>query len=81
TWLHAPLVTDGAGAKLSKSHGASEVRALRARGVPAGVVWRTVLGWLGLADGTLADAPPRFDAKGGTLGPVVLTNPGSPFPT
>ncbi|MEM6931656.1 MAG: tRNA glutamyl-Q(34) synthetase GluQRS, partial [Myxococcota bacterium] len=81
TWLHAPLVTDGEGTKLSKSHGSSEVRALRARGVTAEAVWRTVLGWVGLDDVPLADAPPRFDAKAGILGPIRLTNPGSPFPT
>ena len=80
TWLHAPLVTDADGTKLSKSHGAAEVRALRAAGYSPDTLWQHVLPWLGVEADGLRDAVPRFDPSQGPLGPIVLTNPGSPFP-
>ncbi len=80
TWLHAPLVTDADWVKLSKSHGSAEIRALRAAGVTPDQIWQLVLPWLGIEGHGLAEAPVCFDASRGTLGPVVLTNPGSPFP-
>ncbi len=49
TWLHVPLVLGEDGKKLSKSHGSTELRALRAAGWSATEVWRVVLPWLGLS--------------------------------
>ncbi|MEN0065895.1 MAG: tRNA glutamyl-Q(34) synthetase GluQRS [Myxococcota bacterium] len=81
SYLHAPLVTDADWKKLSKSHGATEVRSLRANGVTAEQIWRLVLPWLGVEADGLAAASAQFDASRGPQGPIVLTNPGSPFPT
>ncbi len=73
TWLHAPLVLGPDGAKLSKSHGSTEVRALREAGWDPARVWRTVLPWLGLEPvGAIGDAVARFDAGVGARGPVVV---------
>jgi len=82
SFLHAPLVTDAQGWKLSKSHGATAVGALRAAGVDRATVWRTVLPWLGIEGiSDIEEAAARFDAARGPQGPIVITNPGSPFPT
>lgn len=47
TWLHAPLLLGADGRKLGKSHGSTELRALRAQGWTAGAVWRLLLPLLG----------------------------------
>lgn len=73
TWLHAPLVVGPDGKKLSKSHGASGVGALRDAGWQPADVWRGVLPWLGL-DGvdSLAAAVGRFDAERLLVGAIRL---------
>ncbi|MCB9664213.1 MAG: tRNA glutamyl-Q(34) synthetase GluQRS [Alphaproteobacteria bacterium] len=48
TWLHTPLVLGADGRKLSKSHGSTELRALRAAGWTPSDVWRQVSPWLGI---------------------------------
>lgn len=72
TWLHAPLVLGPDGKKLSKSHRATEIRALRDGGWTPEAVWRAVLPWLGI-DGTgdLREAILRFDPSAGPRGPVT----------
>lgn len=81
TWMHAPLVTDADWQKLSKSHGSAEIRALRADGVSVERIWSLVLPWLGIEDVSLPEAVGHFDPRRVPEGPIVLTNPGSPFPT
>ncbi|MBM4390813.1 MAG: tRNA glutamyl-Q(34) synthetase GluQRS [Deltaproteobacteria bacterium] len=48
TWLHAPVILGADGKKLSKSHGSTELRALREAGWTAERVWDTILPLLGL---------------------------------
>lgn len=72
TWLHAPLVLGGDGRKLSKSHGAAHVGAMRAAGAAAPHVWRLVLPWLGLAGhDTLDAAVVDWRPDGGPRGPIT----------
>jgi glutamyl-tRNA synthetase len=59
TWAHVPVIYGGDGKKLSKSHGATELRALRAAGWSASRVWSALLPLLGM-DGDAPD-PARFD--------------------
>lgn len=72
TYLHAPLVLGPDGAKLSKSHGSTEIAALAAAGHTPSDVWRRLLPHLGL-DGSdhLHDAVGAFRADGGGLGPFT----------
>lgn len=56
TYLHVPLLVGPDGRKLSKSHGSTEIRALRAAGWTADDVWRRLLPFLGLAPGPLRTA-------------------------
>ncbi len=56
TYLHVPLLLGSDGKKLSKSHGSTELRALRAAGWSAEDVWATLLPLLGLPAGPLAGA-------------------------
>lgn len=82
-FVHAPLVLGPDGKKLSKSHGAMGIEALRAAGWGPKDVWRTVLPWLGLAGhDDLAGAARVFDPATGPLGPLRLqwTEPGCPSP-
>jgi len=72
TWLHAPLVLGADGRKLSKSHGAAHVGAMRDAGAGPADVWRIVWPWLGLpADVSLAEAVALWRPDGGPLGPVT----------
>lgn len=72
TWLHAPLVLGSDGRKLSKSHGAAHVGAMREAGWTAADVWRVVLPWLGLPGGlALAEAVSEWRPDAGPRGPVV----------
>lgn len=48
TWLHVALLVGPDGQKLSKSHGSTELRALRAAGWSAERVWRTLGPLLGV---------------------------------
>jgi glutamyl-tRNA synthetase len=60
TYLHVPVLLGEDGRKLSKSHGATEIRALRAAAWTPGRVWELLLPYLGLAPGPLrpsADFP------------------------
>lgn len=70
TWLHTPLVLGPDGKKLSKSHGALHVGALRAAGWSAGDVLRAVFPWLGLQAKTLENALAAWDPEAGPRGPV-----------
>ncbi|MEC8422464.1 MAG: glutamate--tRNA ligase family protein [Myxococcota bacterium] len=51
TWLHVPLLLGPDGRKLSKSHGSTELRSLRAAGWTAGDVWTRLLPLLGIPTG------------------------------
>ena len=62
TWMHTPIVLGPDGRKLSKSHGALGLSALRDSGVPASGVRRVLLRWLGLAGDDFDHAIPAFSA-------------------
>lgn len=70
TYLHVPLLLGADGKKLSKSHGSTEIRALRAAGWTRRRVWETLLPMLGLPAGDLADA--RLDPARIPRGPIVV---------
>jgi glutamyl/glutaminyl-tRNA synthetase len=70
TYLHAPLLLGPDRKKLSKSHGATEIRALRAAGATPLDLWRRLLPYLGLPPGPLAGA--RLDEKRIPRGPFVV---------
>ena len=80
TWLHAPLILGPDGRKLSKSHGALHVGALREAGWTPADVWRLVLPWLGLEGDELQGAVERFDPMAGPRGPLQLTWEGEDAP-
>jgi glutamyl/glutaminyl-tRNA synthetase len=71
SYLHVPLLLGADGKKLSKSHGATEVRALRAAGWDAERVWRMLLPMLGLPPGPLAGA--RLAPQRMPRGPFLVT--------
>jgi glutamyl/glutaminyl-tRNA synthetase len=75
TWLHCPLLLGPDGTKLSKSHGSTEISALREAGWQPVEVWRKLLPYLGLPPVHLHDAVELFDPKAGELGPFVVTSP------
>jgi glutamyl/glutaminyl-tRNA synthetase len=56
TYLHVPVLKGPDGRKLSKSHGATEIRALRGAGWTREAVWRLLLPFLGLPPGDLHTA-------------------------
>ncbi|MBN2798127.1 MAG: tRNA glutamyl-Q(34) synthetase GluQRS [Deltaproteobacteria bacterium] len=64
SWLHAPLILGPDGRKLSKSHGALELAAMRAAGWEPARLWPIVLSWLGLRAEGLEAAIPRFRPSG-----------------
>jgi glutamyl-tRNA synthetase len=71
TYMHVPLLLGPDGKKLSKSHGSTEIRALRAAGWSARRVWELLLPYLGLPPGPLEAAelvPARLPA-----GPFTAT--------
>lgn len=73
TWLHTPLLLGADGKKLSKSHGSTEVAALRSAGWTARRVWSELLPLLGLrGHDDLAAAAASFDPQAGELGPVTI---------
>jgi glutamyl-tRNA synthetase len=51
TWMHVPLLLGPDGRKLSKSHGSTELRALRDQGWTAEDVWARLLPRLGIPEG------------------------------
>lgn len=59
TWAHVPVLYGPDGKKLSKSHGSTELRALRDAGWSAARVWSVLLPLLGM-EGDAPD-PARFD--------------------
>lgn len=74
TWLHGPLILGADGKKLSKSHGSTEIRALRDRGWSAEEVWRVVLPWLGIDDeANPIAAIKKFDPNRILRGPIKLS--------
>lgn len=79
TWLHVATLMGPDGRKLSKSHGSTELRALRAAGWAPDDVWRLLLPLLGSPADRLADA--RLDPAAVVRGEVTLPlprNPGGP---
>lgn len=70
TYLHVPVLLGADGKKLSKSHGSTEIRALRAAGWTPERIWSLLLPKLGLEAGHLHQAildPGRIPA-----GPIVI---------
>ncbi|HCH64975.1 MAG: tRNA glutamyl-Q(34) synthetase GluQRS [Deltaproteobacteria bacterium] len=61
TYLHVPMLLGADGRKLSKSHGSTELRALRRAGWTADDVWATLLPLLGLHVDSLSAAVSAFD--------------------
>jgi glutamyl/glutaminyl-tRNA synthetase len=53
TWLHVPVLLGPDGRKLSKSHGSTAIRSLRAAGWSAERVWAALLPALGQPPGPL----------------------------
>ena len=56
SWLHVGLLLGPDGRKLSKSHGSTEIRALREAGVSQEQIWAALLPFLGCAGDALAAA-------------------------
>lgn len=71
TWLHAPLILGEDGRKLSKSHGSTEIRAMRAAGVPREAVVARVLGFLGIEGDDFGEAIAGFRPERIPAGPFV----------
>ncbi len=70
TYLHVPLLLGPDRTKLSKSHGSTELRALRAAGWSPDDVWTTLWPLLGLPPGPLRCA--RLEPSRVPRGPFVL---------
>ena len=70
SYLHTPILLGTDGKKLSKSHGSTEIRALRAAGWTPDDVWATLLPLLGVAAGPLAGA--RLDPARIPPGPRIV---------
>lgn len=70
TWLHVPVLLGPDGKKLSKSHGSTELRALRSAGWTAAKVWETLAPCLGMSGGALL--PSQFEAARIPPGPFVV---------
>lgn len=82
TWLHTPLVLGPDGRKLSKSHGALHLGALREAGWGPDDVLALILPWLGLPDEPdLRAAADAFDPARVRLGPLHLDLPHGRAPT
>lgn len=79
TWCHAPLVLGKEGVKLSKSHGAEHIGALRDAGWTPADVWRVVLPWLGLDPAhanDLSTAARGFVPRQAVRGPIRVLQTG-----
>lgn len=78
SWLHVPLLVGEDGKKLSKSHGAAGVRALREAGWGPEQVWSLLLPVLGVEGaGSLAEAAARFEAGRVERGPFRVRAEGA----
>lgn len=78
TWLHVPLLLGEDGKKLSKSHGAAGVRALRAGGSRPTEVWGLLLPALGVPGAvSLEEAVGRFDPGRVARGPFRVRAEGA----
>lgn len=75
SWLHCPLLLGEDGTKLSKSHGSTEIGALRAAGFTPQRIWQMLLPLLGLQAEHIHDAVSAFDPQAGPRGPVVIADP------
>ncbi len=73
-WLHVPMLLGTDGRKLSKSHGSTEIRALRGAGWTSERIWALLLPLLGLPPGPLRDA--RLDPARVPRGPFTVTDAG-----
>lgn len=71
TYLHVPVLLGPDGKKLSKSHGSTELRALRAAGWTPERVWETLGPLLGLPPGPLDPSAP-FDPARIPAGPFTV---------
>ncbi len=76
TWLHTPVLLGPDGKKLSKSHGSTELRALRTAGWTADRAWSVLLPLLGLRHFDPGD----FDAQKVCRGPFVVDEEGRVSP-
>ncbi len=74
TYLHVPMLVGPDGKKLSKSHGSTELRALRAAGWTPARVWAALLPLLGLPPGPLD--PAGFDPARVRSGPFAVDEHG-----
>ena len=72
SYLHVPVLVGADGKKLSKSHGATELRSLRQRGLTPGHIWARLLPLLGLA----SLDPAAFDAARVRRGPFRIDDEG-----
>ena len=72
TYLHVPMILGEDGRKLSKSHGSTELRALRAAGWTPDDVWSVLLPLLGLSVGSLAAAVAAFEPTRILPGPFTV---------
>ncbi len=78
TYLHVPLLLGPDGRKLGKSHGSTDLRALRAAGWTPREVWARLLPLLGLEGGDTLDGAVRaFDAVRVRPGPYRVGDDGS----
>ena len=71
TYLHTPILLGPDGKKLSKSHGSTELRALRAAGFTPAGVWARLLRLLGLPE-SLEAARAAFDPARIPRGPFTI---------
>lgn len=73
SWMHTGLVLGPHGLKLSKSHGALHIGALKEHGWCPGDIWALVLPWLGLPPlRSLDEAVPLFEPGKILRGPIRL---------
>jgi glutamyl-Q tRNA(Asp) synthetase len=72
TYLHSPVILGKDGRKLSKSHDATEIRALKAAGWTPTEIWKTVLPWLGINNAdNIHQAVKHFDIQAINRGPIA----------
>jgi glutamyl-tRNA synthetase len=72
TWLHAPLLLGPDGRKLSKSHGSTEIAALRSAGATPGAIWARLLPLVGLPPRHVREVVDDFVPDAGAPGPITL---------